>query len=56
MIYHDKTNYDILKYFGYETIDDTSKKLYNAIIYQRSICKLLFNDYRKDELIKAFGT
>lgn len=55
LIYHNKNNYDILKYFGFDIINDESKKLYNSIIYQRSVCKLLFNDYRKDELEKVFG-
>ena len=57
MIYFNKTNYDILKYFGFDDLkSDDSRKLYNRIIYQRSVCKLLFNDYRKDELLKIFGT
>ena len=58
MIYFGKTNYDILNYFGYDTLthDRIIRSLYNKIIYQRAVCKLLFNDYRKDELIKIFGT
>ena len=56
MIYQNKTNYDILNVFGYDELNDDSRKLYNKIIYQRSVCKLLFNDYRKDELEEAFGT
>ena len=55
LIYHDKTNYEIMKYFGFDDVSK-DKKLYNRIIYQRSICKMLFNDYRKDELDKIFGT
>lgn len=58
MIYHGKSNYDILNQFGYSKLsnDTNIRKLYNQIIYQRAVCKLLFNDYRKDELIKIFGT
>ena len=56
MIYNNKTNYDILKEFGFSVIDDSSRKIYNRIIYQRAVCKLLFNDYRKDDLEKIFGT
>ena len=44
-----------MKYFGFDDVSK-DKKLYNRIIYQRSICKMLFNDYRKDELDKIFGT
>ena len=56
MIYNNKTNYDILKEFGFLEMNDSSRKTYERIIYQRSVCKLLFNDYRKDELDKIFGT
>lgn len=46
MIFDNKTNYDIMNFFGFKNISD-NKKFYNQIIYQRVICKVLFNDYRK---------
>lgn len=53
MILDDDTNYDILKEFGYKEPSDDIK-FYNKIIYERAVCKSLFNDYRKDELRKIF--
>lgn len=46
LIFEDKTNYEILDYFGYSKPSD-NRTFYNNIIYQRSVCKALLNDYRK---------
>lgn len=47
LIYNNKTNIEILNEFGYKNYSD-NKSFYNKIIYERSKCDVLFNDYRKD--------
>lgn len=49
MILDGKNNYDILHEFGYDNPKD-NKTFYNRIIYERSICKALSNDYQKSNL------
>lgn len=53
LIFSDKTNYEILDYFGYAEPSD-NRSLYNDIIYQRSICKAMLNDYRKGLIEERF--
>lgn len=49
MIAENKTNFEIMKSFGYNKIEE-NKTFYNRIISERVKCEVLFNDYRKHSL------
>ena len=49
MIKENKTNIEILNFFGYKTYSE-NKRFYNRIISERAKCEVLFNDYRKHNL------
>lgn len=52
LISQNKNNYEIMHEFGFSDIND-DRRLYMKIINERTICEVLFNDYRNIDLEKV---